>query len=556
MLSQLYIENIAVIQKATINFTAGLNVFTGETGAGKTILMSAINAVLGARTYREIIRSGETQATVSALFTQIPPQVASEIAKLGYPVQDGQLVISRDLDVDSSKGGCRIDGRPATTAVLRSIAGLLINIHGQRDSQELLSLEKHLQFIDSFGNLEEALVRYREAYQKMAGIGERLGAVQMDESYKLQRMDILQYQTQEIEAAALEEGEEETLTAQRTIIRNAKKITEVLGSMYRLLQGDAQQEGLIAAIGMLQKELDTATSYIEALGEYSEQIGESVYNLEELGVTVRSALDEYNFHPKQLEEIENRLDTIYRLKKKYGGSIAEILAFYEKISLELQDLTLSDELLEQLKEEMAEAKAQAESLAGVLSGLRQKAAGNFAAQVMAELADLDMPSAVLSVAHTPKELGPTGSDTMELLFSANPGEVPRPLSRIASGGELSRTMLAIKNLLAHKDGVGTIIFDEIDTGVSGRAAQRIGGKLHQVAQNRQVICVTHLAQVAANGDHHIKIYKTVEEGRTYTRVQPLNRIERVEELARMIGGENITELSLRNADEMLTLAGQ
>lgn len=556
MLSQLYIENIAVIQKATINFTTGFNVFTGETGAGKTILISAINAVLGARTYRDIIRSGETQATVSALFTQIPPEVAGQITNLGYPVQDGQLVISRDLDSDSSKGGCRIDGRPATTALLRLVAGLLINIHGQRDNQELLSLEKHLQFIDSFGGLEEDLVRYQAAYQKMVCIRERLEAVQMDESYKLQRMDILQYQTQEISVAALEEGEEEELTAKRNIIRNAEKIVGSLGAMYRVLQGDEQQEGLISAMGMLKKELDTATSYIEALGEYIDQVGESTYNLEELSITVRSALDEYSFHPKQLEEVENRLDTIYRLKKKYGSSISDILTYYEKINLELEDLTLSDELVEKLKEEMAEAQAQAESLAHVLSSRRQKAAKRFVDQVMEELVDLDMPNVSLSVVQTPKELGPTGGDTIELLFSANPGETPRPLSRIASGGELSRTMLAIKNILAGKDDIGTIIFDEVDTGVSGRAAQKIGVKLHQVATSRQVICVTHLAQVAANGDHHIKICKTVEEGRTYTQVQPLTRIERMEELARMIGGENITDLSLRNADEMLTLAGQ
>lgn len=555
MLSQLYIENIAVIQKASIDFTSGLNVFTGETGAGKTILISAINAVLGARTYRDIIRSGETRAVVSALFTGIPEDIAARISQLGYTVEDGQLLISRELDADSGKGGCKIDGRPATTALLRSVAGLLIDIHGQHDSQELLSAEKHLSFIDGFGGLEPSLAVYKEAYLRMTQARDRLEAVQLDEGYKLQRMDILQYQTQEIAAAALTDGEEDELMAQREIIRNAEKIVGALGAMYDLLQGGEDREGILSSVELLQGELDTASRYVEDLREYGDRVEDAVYSLEELSSSVRTFLDEYNFDPRQLDDIENRLDLIYRLKKKYGATIGEVLEYYEKISQELEELTFSDQTVERLQKALDDAVRDAARLADDLSARRREAAERFVAQVGEELSYLDMGGVTLSFAQDAKDFGPTGRDTLELLISANPGEAPKPLSRIASGGELSRIMLAIKNVLADKDDIGTIIFDEVDTGVSGRAAQKIGLKLHQAAGDRQIICVTHLAQVAAYGDHHIKIYKTVEEGRTFTKVQPLSRQERVEELARITGGENITEISLRNADEMLTLAG-
>ena len=555
MLSQLYIENIAVIQKASIGFTPGLNVFTGETGAGKTILISAINAVLGARTYRDIIRSGESRAEVSALFTGISPDIAAQIGQLGYEVEDGQLLISRELDADSGKGGCKIDGRPATTALLRAVAGLLIDIHGQHDSQELLSADKHLGFIDSFGGLAGLLNNYRDAYRRMLEARDNLDAVQMDEGYKLQRMDILQYQTQEILSAELAEGEEEELIRQRDIIRNAEKIAGSLGAIYDLLQGNEDREGILTSVELLQDELHTACRYVESLREYSDRVGDAVYCLEDLASSARTFLDESNFDPRQLDEIENRLELISRLKKKYGPTVGEVLAYYDTIAQELEELTFADETVARLQQDLDAAQAEACRWAEELSSRRKDAAQRFVALVGKELAFLDMPNVTLSFVLERKELGPAGQDVLEFLISANPGETPRPLARIASGGELSRIMLAIKNVLADKDGVGTIIFDEVDSGVSGRAAQKIGLKLHQAAQNRQIICVTHLAQVAAYGDHHIKIYKTVGDGRTFTQVQPLSRQERVEELARITGGENITEISLRNADEMLTLAG-
>lgn len=554
MLSQLYIENIAVIQKATIQLEQGFHVFTGETGAGKTILISAINAVLGARTSRGIIRSGENKAVVSALFTGIAGEVARQVEELGYPVEDGQLMVHREMDAGGS-GSCRINGRPATTALLRQISSLLIDIHGQRDSQELLSAEKHMAFVDGFGGLEEEVAAYRKVYGRLQEAREKLDSLQMDESYKLQRQDLLQYQLGEIEGANLTAGEEEDLLSQREIIRNAEKITEALGSGYQLLTGGEEGMGLVSALGDLTEELDTASRFIEELEEYQGKVQDLRYDLEELASTLRGYLDDYNFDPRQLDRIESRLDLLYRLKKKYGATVEEIIAYGEKCAQELDELTFADERAEQLRGEVEQLTAQAEKLAAGLTAKRQKAGERFVESIQKELTDLDMPAVRLTLRLTARELGPSGKDGVEFLLAANPGEEPKPLSKTASGGELSRVMLAIKNVLAGRGGVGTVIFDEIDTGVSGRAAQKIGMKLGQVARSRQVICVTHLAQVAAYAGSHSRIYKMVEGERTYTHVEELSREERVKELARINVGENITSTALDSAREMLTLAG-
>ena len=543
MLSQLYIENIAVIQKATIQLDHGFNVFTGETGAGKTILISAINAVLGARTSRSIIRSGESRAVVSALFTELSPEVAQQVEEMGYTAEDGQLMIHREMDAGGS-GSCRINGRPATTALLRQIASLLIDIHGQRDSQELLSTEKHMAFVDGFGELGKELAAYREVYKKLQEAREKLESLQMDESYKLQRQDILQYQIGEIEGAKLTPGEEEELLAQREIIRNAEKITSALGTSYQLLTGGEEGLGLVSGLEGLGEELETASRFIEELGDYREKTEDLRYELEELSSTLRGYLDDYNFDPRQLDEVESRLDLIHRLKKKYGATIQEILDYWERSAQELDELTFADERAEKLRGEVAD-----------LSKKRKEAGERFIQSVQQELAYLDMPGVRLTLRLTARELGPSGQDGVEFFISANPGEEPKPLSKTASGGELSRVMLSIKNVLAGRGGVGTVIFDEVDTGVSGRAAQKIGLKLAQVAVGRQVICVTHLAQVAAYAGHHSRIYKQVEAERTYTHVEVLDREERVRELARINVGENITSTALDSAREMLTLAG-
>lgn len=551
MLSQLYIENIAVIRQATIDFQKGFHVFTGETGAGKTILISAINAVLGGRTFKEIIRTGERRACVSALFTEIPASLAEKIGELGYPLEEGQLLVQREIDL-TGKGQCRLDGRPATAAMLREVCSLLIDIHGQHDNQELLSAEKHLGFLDSFGAYRKELEDYAKAYAQRIACADRLEKLQMDESYKLQRMDILQFQLKEIGDAKLTDGEEEQLTEQQKRIKNAERITESLGTIYTLLNGDGEElRGVLEALEEISTELDTAAKYLPDFTQYGDKLNDAYYMLEELGSTARDTLEEADFDPRQLDAIESRLDTIYRLKKKYGGSIAEILAYYDKISEEYNTLELSDEMVEKLRVELERAEKDLRQAAKALTARRMEAAGEFVKRVEKELAYLDMGGVRFSISRKEKAFGPNGTDEMEFLICTNAGEEARPLAKIASGGELARIMLAIKNVLAEKDDIGTIIFDEVDTGVSGRAAQKIGQKLAEVAQHRQVICVTHLAPVAACAAHHYRIYKTVEEGRTFTRVEELDHEERVRELARIMVGDHITESALQSAEEML-----
>lgn len=551
MLSQLYIENIAVIRQATIDFQQGFHVFTGETGAGKTILISAINAVLGGRTFKEIIRTGETRATVSALFTEISEELCKKIEVLGYPLEDNQLLVQREIDL-SGKGQCRLDGRPATAAMLREVCSLLIDIHGQHDNQELLSAEKHLGFLDSYGAYRQEMAAYTAAYERMCECAARLDKLQMDESYKLQRMDILQFQIKEIGDAKLSDGEEERLVEQQKRIRNAERITESLGAVYTLLNGNGEEmRGILEALEEVSTELDTAAKYLTEFGGYSEKLSDAYYMLEELGSRARDTLEDADFDPRQLDDIESRLDTIYKLKKKYGNSIAEILEYFERISEEYQSLELSDELTAHLQRELDEANLVLHTVAEALTACRLAAAAEFSERVEQELAYLDMAGVRFSITRREKPYGPTGADEMEFMICTNTGEEAKPLAKIASGGELARIMLAIKNVLAEKDGIGTIIFDEVDTGVSGRAAQKIGKKLAEVARHRQVICVTHLAPVAACAAHHYRIYKTVEDGRTFTRVEELTRPQRVQELARIMVGENITDSALKSAEEML-----
>ena len=551
MLSQLYIENIAVIRQATIDFQQGFHVFTGETGAGKTILISAINAVLGGRTFKEIIRTGETRATVSALFTEISEELCKKIEVLGYPLEDNQLLVQREIDL-SGKGQCRLDGRPATAAMLREVCSLLIDIHGQHDNQELLSAEKHLGFLDSYGAYPQEMAAYTAAYERMCECAARLDKLQMDESYKLQRMDILQFQIKEIGDAKLTDGEEERLVEQQKRIRNAERITESLGAVYTLLNGNGEEmRGVLEALEEVSTELDTAAKYLTEFEGYSEKLSDAYYMLEELGSRARDTLEDADFDPRQLDDIESRLDTIYKLKKKYGNSIAEILEYFERISEEYQSLELSDELTAHLQRELDEANLVLHTVAEALTACRLAAAAEFSERVEQELAYLDMAGVRFSITRREKPYGPTGADEMEFMICTNTGEEAKPLAKIASGGELARIMLAIKNVLAEKDGIGTIIFDEVDTGVSGRAAQKIGKKLAEVARHRQVICVTHLAPVAACAAHHYRIYKTVEDGRTFTRVEELTRPQRVQELARIMVGENITDSALKSAEEML-----
>ena len=554
MLSQLYIENVAVIRRASIDLREGLNVFTGETGAGKTMLVWAIGAVLGGRVSREMIRTGESKAVVSALFTQIDPAVAARLEELGCPLDEGQLLVSREFSLDG-RGSCRINGRPSTVSILRQAVGMLIQIHGQQDNQELADPQRHLRYLDDFGGHREALAEYRSAYRAWRDLQSQLDSLQLDEAEKARRMDMLAFQVQELEEARLEAGEEEELAAQRTRIRNAEKITSALAGAKTVLEGTDEAEGVLSLLDTLRDNLNAAGRYLEELEEPSQRAEGIYYELEELSSTLGELLESSEFDPRQLGEIEDRLDLLYRLKRKYGATVEEMLAYLEKSRRELEELQDSDARLDRLAGEVQEALRRTEEAGRKLSALRKTAAREFLRQVQEELAFLDMPQVKLSLAAREKAPGPDGMDQMELLIVTNPGEAPKPLAKIASGGEMSRLMLAVKNVMAGREEIATMIFDEIDTGVSGRAAQKIGLKLRQAAQTRQVICVTHLAQVAAYGHHQLKIHKEVEAGKTFTQVDPLTREERVQELARMVGGENLTPTALQNADEMLRLAG-
>jgi len=556
MLTQLHIQNIAVIQKATIQFREGLNVFTGETGAGKTILIAAIDAVLGERASRDIIRTGEDRAFVSALFENISPVALGALEELGYPDEDGAVLISREITA-AGKNTCKINGMPATVSILKSISSLLIHIHGQRDSQQLLRSERHRELVDAFGSLEGDVAAYKAAFDEMRRIKAELESLNLDEAQKAQRLDMLGYQIAEIEAAALEdEDEEESLLVRKKIIKGSESILEGLGEAYQALAGDGESgAGVQELMDAATEGMERAAAFVEALEPTARRLREIGYELEEFQGEIRRSLEGYEFDPRELDALEYRLDTIYKLKKKYGGGIPEILAYLERAREELERITLSEQRTAQLTQELAAAEKKAEKLAAALTKKRLAAAERFTGSVERELIFLDMPSVTLTVSHGAKALAADGADELELLFCANVGEVPRPLSKIASGGELSRMMLAIKNVLAHRDHIDTLIFDEVDTGVSGRAAGKIGQKLAQVARDRQVICVTHLAQVAAYGGNHLYIHKEVENGRTYTRVTPLEWERRVEELARITSGDHISAPALESARELLLHAG-
>ena len=555
MLSQLYIRNIAVIQEATIELAQGLNVFTGETGAGKTILINAINAVLGERTSRELIRTGEEKAEVSALFTAIGPVEQEIFAQAGYACDDGCALVSREITADG-RSTCRINGRPATASILKLLTGGLINIHGQHDNQQLLSPQRHLSFIDGYGELEELRRQYAAAYHTWQAVKRELEALSTDEAEKARRMDLLTYQINEIDGAQLTPGEEEELKAQRRLVKNALNVTQALGGSLELLNGDGESEGLSSLMSMLVDNLQEAAKYLEGAQPVCDKLTELTYELEGAGEDIRELLENLDCDPSQLGYLEDRLALIHSLERKYGPDIPAVLAFREKAAQELSQIETSDERAQQLAQQQAQLLENAQTLAQELSRRRLAAANAFIQAVQEELAFLDMPAVRLSVRREEKPLAPDGADSLELFLAANPGEEPRSLSKVASGGELARLMLSIKNVLADRDNIGTLIFDEVDTGVSGRAAQKIGKKLRQVAQNRQVIVVTHLAQVACYGQHHLLILKEAREGRTYTAIRPLAGEERVQELARIIGGETVSPLALEHAREMLAQAAQ
>lgn len=552
MLSQLFIQNIAVIEKVQVAFEKGLNVFTGETGAGKSIVIDAINAVLGNRTSRDLVRTGAPKALVTALFEGIGDETKEQLLSMGFePEEDGSLLLSREISADG-KTSCKIGGRPSTVSILREVAQSLINIHGQHDNQFLLLPEQHLVYIDQFGKTAALLKEYRVEYAYYVELQRKLRQLQTDEREKAQRTDLLSYQINEISSAALFPNEEEELQSAKKKMQNSVKIIEALHITHDLLQGTEESDGILSMLDQTQEQFQMLEVYYPQIK--SDRILDMRYELEEVRENLRDALSDAEMDPAELDRIEERLDLIFRLKRKYGGSVEEILAFKERAQQELDSIIHAEELQAKLEKEHGQSEARLIKLAKQLSEKRKSAAKQFEDQVCAELTFLDMPSVRFIVHAETGELDETGIDRMEFYISTNPGEPPKPIGKIASGGELSRIMLSLKNVIAEGDRVGTLIFDEVDTGVSGRAAQKIGRKLKQASAGRQIICVTHLAQVAAFADTHLLIAKIVRDGRTFTTVNALPQEERVQELARIMGGENLTPTVLASARELILQA--
>lgn len=551
MLTSLKIENVAIIESAAIEFGCGLNVLTGETGAGKSIVIDSINAILGERTSRDIIRTGAQSAKVYAVFEDVNERVRNFLDENGIDCEDGVLIINRTLSREG-KNVCRINGAPVTVSMLREIGGELIDIHGQHDNQSLLSPEKHCGFVDSFAGNADLITDYREKYGRLCEIRSKLKKLTTDESSKSQRIDFLTYQIDELEKAEITIGERDELKTRKSLINNSQKVIESLNIAYEALKADG------AGIDMItdaESEIANASAYMETLGEASEKITDIRYELEDIAETVRDAMTEVDFDPSELEDIDERLDLLYRLSKKYGDTEEEMLEYLEKARAELDNIAFSEERVKELQKQEKEALAETETAACKLTESRKTAGEKLSNAICSELEFLDMPNVRFVVKCNDIGLTENGKDEIEFLISANAGEEPKPLAKIASGGELSRIMLAIKNVLAETDGVDTMIFDEIDTGVSGRAAQKIAMKLRSASKGRQVICVTHLAQIAAQGDVHLYISKSVSDGKTYTNIKSLIEEERVAEIARIMGGMEITKLQLESAREMLANAG-
>lgn len=549
MLSQLFIKNIAVIESASIDFENGFNVFTGETGAGKSILIDAINAVLGGRTSRDLVRTGASKAFVSAVFSDISPKVKNILEELGYDSDEDDLLISREISSEG-KNICKINARPATVSALKQLSCALIDVHGQHDSAILQNPELHIGYIDAYGNTSSELLSYAESYKAMKETERAIKKISMDDSDKEARIDLLKYQIGEIESAAIEEGEEEELLALSKRIKSSENIMELVSGTVAALDGDDGSEGALEELEAVIKNAQQLAEYFPDFAGISEKFKSSYYELEEFANDVKNCADELDFDPNLQNRTEKRLDEIFRLKRKYGGSVEAMFEYYDKAKNELDGIEFSEERLEKLNKEYAVLKKAAEEKASVLTQKRLDAAKSFEHAVMNELSYLNMPNVRFSVNFEHTDYSESGCDNIEFYIATNAGEPLKPLAKIASGGELSRIMLSIKNVLADKDEVGTLIFDEVDTGISGAAAQKVGKKLKQVSKGRQIICVTHLAQVAAFADNHLLISKATENERTFTSVTSLDKEGRICELARIMGGE-ITDSLKNSAKELL-----
>jgi len=549
MLSCLQIENVAVIQKAEVHFQPGLNVLTGETGAGKSILIDSINAILGNRTSKDLVRTGASKAVIRASFAQIPDVVLDKLEAAGYE-RSAELLLSREITAEG-KSSCRINGMPTTAAVLRELCGGLININGQHDSVGLLNPAHHLSILDDYAQNAKLYQEYYVLYRSLVKVKKELDAMITDEAEKQRRIDLLSYQVQEIEEAGLTAGEEQTLESRRKVLANASTIRDRVAKAHALLSGDDDTPGTVDLLGEASNAMDTAAQLDESLSGVSGTLMDLYYSAKDAAAELIDRLDAYDTNDAELDEIEQRLDLLYRLKRKYGDTVEDIIAFGQKAREELEQIQFSEQRHDQLQAEKLRLYGLAREKAEALTQTRLKAFDELNARITDTLQFLNMPGVRMTLHHARGPLASHGQDSVEFYISTNAGEAPKPLARIASGGELSRITLAIKNALADRDAVPTVIYDEIDSGVSGKAAGRIGEVLRQSAQGHQILCITHTAQIAALADCHLLIQKNVTNDRTYTEIHPLDTEGRVEALARLISGDHVTELSRANAREML-----
>ena len=549
MLSSLQIENVAVIQKAEVHFEPGLNVLTGETGAGKSILIDSINAILGNRTSKDLVRTGAAKAVIRAAFEQVPPAVLDKLEQSGYERSEA-LLLSREITAEG-KSSCRINGMPATAAVLRELCGGLININGQHDSVGLLNPAHHLGIVDDYAQNRTVFQEYYALYRELVRVKRELDALITDEAEKQRKIDLLQYQVQEIEDAGLTAGEEQALENRRKVLSNASAIRDRLAQSYALLSGSDDAAGAVDLLGEASNAVDAAAQLDPALTAAAGQLLDLYYNAKDVAADLIGRLDTYDTNDAELDEVEQRLDLLYRLKRKYGSTVEDVIAFGQKAREELDNIQHSQQRYDALQAEKLRLYTKAREKAEVLTQTRLKAFEELNTRISGTLDFLNMPGVRMTLRHTRGPLASHGQDSVEFYISTNPGEAPKPLAKIASGGELSRITLAIKNAMADKDAVPTVIYDEIDSGVSGKAAGRIGEVLRQSAQGHQILCITHTAQIAALADCHLLIQKNVSNERTYTEIHPLDENGRVEALARLISGDHVTELSRANAREML-----
>ena len=552
MLSSLQIENVAVIQKANVHFEKGLNVLTGETGAGKSILIDSINAILGNRTSKDLVRTGAAKAVIRAAFEDVPPAVLDSLEKAGYERSEA-LLLSREITAEG-KSTCRINGMPATAAVLRELCGGLININGQHDSVGLLNPARHEGILDAYAQNSAEYQAYYAIYRELVSVKKALDAMITDESEKQRRIDLLSYQVQEIDDAGLTAGEEQTLESRRKVLANASTIRDRIAQCYALLSGGDEAPGAVDLLGEASNAVDAAAQLDGELSAGAGQLLDLYYTAKDVAADLIGRLDAYDTNDAELDEIEQRIDLIYKLRRKYGDTVEDILAFGERARKELEMIQSSQKRVEHLQKEQRRLYTLAREKAEALTQTRLKAFDELNKRISGTLDFLNMPGVRMTLRHSRGPLASHGQDSVEFYISTNPGEAPKPLAKIASGGELSRITLAIKNAMADKDAVPTVIYDEIDSGVSGKAASRIGEVLRQSAEGHQILCITHTAQIAALADCHLLIQKNVANERTYTEIHPLDQEGRVDALAHIISGDYVTELSRANAREMLGIA--